>query len=86
MKWDLEIGVLELAVAVRQPSKGCIYHPDRGLQYCSNDCQKLLTKHGFEVSMSAERNCLDNLMGKMFFKSIKTELTLAKSLGNRPQN
>jgi putative transposase len=77
MKWDLEIGALELAVAVRQPSKGCIHHPDRGLQYCSNDCQKLLTKHGFEVSMSAEGNCFDNSMGKMFFKSIKTELTLA---------
>jgi putative transposase len=77
MKWDLEIGALELAVAVRQPSKGCIYHSDRGSQYCSNDCQKLLTKHGFEVSMSAEGNCFDNSMGKMFFKSIKTELTLA---------
>ena len=80
MKWDLEIGVLELAVAVRQPSKGCIYNPDRGSQYCSNDCQKPLIKHGFEVLMSAEVNCLDNFMGKMFFKSIKTELTLAKSL------
>ena len=77
MKYDREIGTLELAVAVRQPSRGCIYHPERGLQYCSNDCQKLLKMHGFDVSMSAERNCFDNSMGKMFFKSIKTELTLA---------
>jgi putative transposase len=77
MKWDLKIGALELAVAVHQPSKGCIYHPDRGSQYCSNDCQKLLKKHCFEVSMNAEGICSDNSMGKMFFKSIKTELTLA---------
>ena len=41
MKRDLAIHALEMAMALRQPSKGCIHHTDRGSQYCSNDYQKL---------------------------------------------
>jgi hypothetical protein len=48
------------AVALRQPPEGCIHYTDRGSQYCSNNYQKLLTKHGFEVSMSGKGNCYDN--------------------------
>ncbi|MBT5929950.1 MAG: IS3 family transposase, partial [Rhodobacteraceae bacterium] len=40
----------------------------------SNDYQKLLTKHGFEVSMSGKGNCYDNSMVETFFKSIKAEM------------
>ena len=36
MKRDLAIRALDLAVALRQPPKGCIHHTDRGSQYCSN--------------------------------------------------
>ena len=49
MKKDLAIRALNMAVALRQPPEDCIHHTDRGSQYCSNDYQKLLTKHGFEV-------------------------------------
>jgi putative transposase len=69
MKRDLAIRALDMAVALRQPPKGCIHHTDRGSQYCSNDYQKLLTKHGFEVSMSGKGNCYDNSMVETFFKS-----------------
>jgi putative transposase len=54
MKRDLAIRALNNAVALRQPPKGYIHHTDRGSQYCSNDYQKLLTKRGFEVSMSGK--------------------------------
>ena len=74
MKRDLAIRALDMAVALRQPPKGCIHHTDRGSQYCSNDYQKLLTKHGFEVSMSGKGNCNDNSMVETFFKSIKAEM------------
>lgn len=74
MKRDLAIRALDMAVALRQPPEGCIHHTDRGSQYCSNDYQKLLTKHGFEVSMSGKGNCYDNSMVETFFKSIKAEL------------
>ena len=74
MKRDLAIRALDMAVALRQPPEGCIHHTDRGSQYCSNDYQKLLTKHGLEVSMSGKGNCYDNSMLETFFKSIKAEL------------
>jgi transposase InsO family protein len=54
MKRDLAIHALEMAVALRQPPKGCIHHTDRSSQYCSNEYQKRLTKHGFKVSMSGK--------------------------------
>ncbi|WP_458789670.1 IS3 family transposase [Yoonia sp. MH D7] len=74
MKRDLAIRALDMAVALRQPPKGCIHHTDRGSQYCSGDYQKRLNKRGFEVSMSGKGNCYDNSMVETFFKSLKAEL------------
>lgn len=74
MKRDLAIRTLDMAVALRQPPKGCIHHTDRGSQYCSNDYQRRLSKHGFQVSMSGKGNCYDNSMVETFFKSLKAEL------------
>jgi putative transposase len=50
MKQDLAIRALDMAVALRQPPEGCIHHSDRGSQYCSNEYQRRLSKHGFKVS------------------------------------
>jgi putative transposase len=87
MKKDLAIRALDMAVALRQPAEDCIHHTDRGSQYCSNEYQKHLSKHGFKVSpshackhalpgqwMSGKGNCYDNSMVETFFKSIKAEL------------
>jgi transposase InsO family protein len=74
MKRDLAIRALEMAVALRQPPKGCIHHTDRGSQYCSNEYQKRLSKYGLLVSMSGKGNCYDNSMVETFFKSLKAEL------------
>ena len=74
MKKDLAIRALDMAVALRQPPEDCLHHTDRGSQYCSNEYQKRLSKHGFKVSMSGKGNCYDNSMVETFFKSIKAEL------------
>ncbi|MEO9824529.1 MAG: IS3 family transposase [Paracoccaceae bacterium] len=74
MKRDLAIRALKMAVAFRQPPKGCIHHTDRGSQYCSHDYQKTLRQHGFRVSMSGKGNCYDNAAVETFFKTIKAEL------------
>ena len=74
MKRDLAIRALKMAVALRQPPKGCIHHTDRGSQYCSHNYQKLLRQHGFRVSMSGKGNCYDNSAVEAFFKTIKAEL------------
>lgn len=74
MKRDLAIRALDMAVALRQPARGCVHHTDCGSQYCSGDYQKRLSKHGFAVSMSGKGNCYDNSMVETFFKSLKAEL------------
>ncbi|WP_085978289.1 MULTISPECIES: IS3-like element ISRosp1 family transposase [Roseobacteraceae] len=74
MKRDLAIRALNMAIAFRQPPKGCIHHTDRGSQYCSHDYQKILRQNGFKVSMSGKGNCYDNAAVETFFKTIKAEL------------
>jgi len=37
MKRDLAIRALKMAIAFRAPPKGCIFHSDRGSQYCSHE-------------------------------------------------
>jgi transposase InsO family protein len=63
-----------MAIALRQPSPGCIHHSDRGSQYCSHDYQKQLRQNGFKISMSGKGNCYDNAAVETFFKTIKAEL------------
>ena len=74
MKRDLAIRALDMAVALRQPPKGCVHHTDRGSQYCSHDYQNKLKKHGFKISMSGKGNCYDNAVVETFFKTLKAEL------------
>lgn len=50
MKRDLAIRALKMAIALRSPPKDCIFHSDRGSQYCSHDYQKILRQHGFQFS------------------------------------
>ena len=83
MKRDLAIRALKMAVALRQPQKGCIHHTDRGSQYCSHDYQKILRQHGFKVSMSGKGNCYDNSAVETFFKTIKAELIWRRSWQTR---
>jgi len=74
MKRELAIRALKMAIALRSPPRGCIFHGDRGSQYCSHDYQKILRQHGFQVSMSGKGNCYDNAAVETFFKTIKAEL------------
>lgn len=83
MKRDLTIRALNMAIALRQPPKGCIHHTDRGSQYCSHDYQKLMRQHGFKVSMSGAGNCYDNAAVETFFKTIKAELLWQQSWRTR---
>ena len=83
MKRDLAIRALKMAVALRQPPRGCIHHTDRGSQYCSHDYQKILRRHGFKASMSGKGNCYDNTAVETFFKTIKAELLWQRSWDTR---
>ena len=85
MKRDLAIRALNMAIAFRAPPKCCIFHSDRGSQYCSHDYQKILRQHGFRISMSGKGNCYDNAAVETFFKTIKAELIWRRSWATRRQ-
>ena len=59
MKKDLAIRALDMAVRLREPPEGCLFHSDRGSQYCSYDYQKKLQAYGLRPSMSGTGNCYD---------------------------
>jgi transposase InsO family protein len=42
LKRDLAIRALKMAIALRSPPRGCVFHSDRGSKYCSNEYQKIL--------------------------------------------
>jgi putative transposase len=85
MKKDLAIRALEMAVNLRQPAEGCIFHSDRGSQYCAYDYQKKLQAYGLRPSMSGKGNCYDNASVETFFKSLKAELIWRQKWSTRRQ-
>jgi putative transposase len=56
IKKDPAIRALEMAVNLRKPTKDCIFHSDRGSQYCAYDYQKKLQKYEIKPSMSGKGN------------------------------
>ncbi|WP_373321549.1 DDE-type integrase/transposase/recombinase, partial [Komagataeibacter intermedius] len=73
MKKDLAIRALDMAVRLRDPAPGCIFHSDRGSRYGSHDLQKKLLAHGLLASMSGKGNCFDNAAVETVFKSLKAD-------------
>ena len=69
----LVIDALGMAVWLRRPGPGLIFHSDRGSQYCSGDFQKALDTHKMRSSMSRKGDCWDNAVAESFFGSMKTE-------------
>jgi putative transposase len=64
---------LTMAIWRRKPSRGLIFHSDRGSQYCSHDFQNLLKNHGMLSSVSRKGDCWDNGVVESFFGSLKIE-------------
>ena len=76
MKVSLVNDALNMAMIHRKPSKGLIWHTDRGSQYASYSHKDLLQKYNIIQSMSRRGNCWDNSVVESFF------LVLALSLRN----
>jgi putative transposase len=85
LKRDLAIRALKMAIALRCPPRGCVFHSDRGSQYCSHEYQKILRDHGLQSSMSGKGNCYDNAIVERFFKTIKAELVWRRTWETRRQ-
>jgi putative transposase len=70
---ELTCAALQVAIASRWPSRGCIHHSDRGVQYASRAYTDLLREHGFRISMSRKGNPYENARMESFFKTLKSE-------------
>ncbi len=73
MKTELVSSALKQAIGRTGAKEGLIVHSDRGVQYASNEYQKLLKKHGFICSMSRKGNCYDNAPMESFWGKLKME-------------
>jgi len=73
MTKDLVIQALNNACLRYGTSSGCIFHSDRGSQYCSSDYEKLLKKREFVCSMSRKGNCWNNAPMESFWGKMKYE-------------
>lgn len=67
---------MQMAITLRNPGKGLIFHSDRGSQYTSKRYGKLLKKQGIRASMSGVGACWDNAVVERFFGSLKNEWLL----------
>jgi len=83
MRASLVCDALEMAVGVRQPEPGLIFHSDRGSQYTSNVYREVLAGHGFRQSLSRPRQCWDNAVAESFFATLKAELIYRQPLPTR---
>ena len=59
MKVSLVNDALKMALNTRQPSKGLIWHTDRGSQYASYEHKDLLRKHGIVQSIYLYRKYME---------------------------
>ena len=61
------------------PNQVLIHHSDRGLQYCSNDYQKLLSKAGMKCSMTESYDPYQNAIAERINGILKQEFLIGTS-------
>lgn len=64
------------AYNLRQPSKGLVFHSDRGSQYTSKQYRRLLWSYGVRASMDDIGAYWDNAVVERFFGSLKHDWLL----------
>lgn len=85
MTADLVTGALTMALWRRGKPRELLHHSDRGSQYRSEQCQRLMAEYGVICSLSRSGNVWDNAAMESFFSSLKTERTAGKTYRTRDQ-
>jgi putative transposase len=85
MTGDLVVQALLMAVLLRRPPKGLIFHSDRGSQYCSHVFRRWAQRYGIRQSMSRKGDCWDNAPAESFFNTLKAELCGHRAFGSRQE-
>ena len=71
MTTSLVLRALIMAYNLRRPSKGLVFHSDRGSQYTSARYRKQLSRFGMRASMGDVGACWDNAVVERFFGTLK---------------
>lgn len=82
---DLVTGALRQALGRRPVEAGLIFHSDRGSQFATAACRRLLADHGIVPSMSRRGDCYDNAITESFFGKLKTELVHLENFQTRKE-
>lgn len=78
---DGSLKALEMALNNRkQRQRPLIHHSDRGLQYCSNEYQKLLRDNGITPSMTEKYDPYENAIAERINGVLKQEFDIAKNV------
>jgi putative transposase len=85
MRAELCVDALAMALKSRCALPGLICHSDRGVQYASEEYQRLLRKHELTRSMSARGDCYDNAVAESFWGTLKTEEVYQKKYATRAE-
>lgn len=71
---------LEMALKNRSYNKALIHHSDRGLQYCSNDYQRILDQNNIKTSMTEKYDPYENAIAERINGILKQEFDIAKNI------
>lgn len=82
---ELALKALQMARERRGEVTGVLHHSDRGVQYTCEAYQQALQSLQATCSMSRKGNCWDNAVVESFFATLKLELALHRSIGNREE-
>src|SRR5690606_14304378 len=79
MNAESSIIALEKAVKLRKNKDlSLIHHSDRGLQYCSNDYQKVINKNDIKCSMTQNSDPYENAVAERINGILKQEFDIDK--------
>lgn len=79
---ELTQSALKMAASRCNPSQGCLFHSDQGIEYAAHEYRELVESLGMIRSMSRKGNPLDNAVVESFFHSMKSELVHQKIFKN----
>jgi putative transposase len=74
MRAELVCDALRMALNIRRPGPGLVFHSDLGTQYTSAEYRRLLDANGIVQSFSRPRQCWDNAVAESWFSTLKVEL------------
>jgi len=83
MRASLVCDALAMAIELRHPKPGFIFHSDRGSQYTSREFRAALEAARGLQSLSRPRQCWDNAVAESFFATLKEELVYRLVLPTR---